>query len=113
MSAVVIEHRIAHVLSHALEHLVALFDAELPGVRKAAEKYLEIDFVIGEVDARGVVNRVGINAPAAARELDTSVLRKAEVPAFADDFHPKLGRVDAHAVVRAVVYVGGRFEIRL
>ena len=69
--------------------------------------------MVGDVDARGVVDRVGVDPPAGSRELDPSTLGEAEVAAFADDPAAQLGPVRANRVVRLVAGVGVRLGGRL
>ena len=56
------------------------------------EQDLDVDLVVGAVDAAGVVDRVGVDAPAAERELDPPALREAEVAALADDLRAQVAR---------------------
>jgi hypothetical protein len=68
--------------------------------------------VIRTVDTRGIVDRIGIDAPAALRELDAAVLRQAEIAAFGDDLAAQFAAVHAHRVVRAVADLRMRFMAR-
>ena len=56
------------------------------------EQDLDVDLVVGAVDAAGVVDRVGVDAAAAERELDPPALGEAEVAALADDPAAQLAR---------------------
>ena len=73
-----------------------------------AQQDLDVDLVVGGVDAGGVVDRVGVDAHAVQRGLDAAALREAEVAALADHLAAQLAAVDAHRVVGAVADVGVR-----
>ena len=62
-------------------------------VDERLQRDLEIDLVIGGVDAGGVVDGVGVEAPAGETELYARPLGEAEIAAFADDARAYLGRV--------------------
>ena len=58
---------------------------ELAALDRDREQDLQVDLVIRAVDAGRVVDRVGVDAPAAVRVLDAAALGEAQVPALADD----------------------------
>ena len=95
------------------EQRVPIADRELAGRDDAVEEDLDVDLVVGQVDARAVVDRVGVDEAARERELDPAVLGEPEVAALADDAAAQLGAVDAHGVVRLVADVGVAFGARL
>jgi hypothetical protein len=65
--------------------------------------------VIGHIDAGRIVDRVGVDAPAAERVLDASLLRETQVAALDHYFGAKLGRGDSACVVGMV----GNFGVGL
>ena len=67
---------------------------------------LDVDLVVGAVDARRVVQRVGVDPAADEVELDAAQRRHAEVAAFADHLGAHLIAVDPHRIVGAVTDVG-------
>ena len=102
-----------HVVGDALEHLVALLHRQLARLDREPEQDLQVDLVVGAVDAGRVVDRVGVDAAAAQRVLDAAALGEAEVAALADDLRAQLAAVDADGVVGAVADVGVRLRRRL
>ena len=84
------------------ERAVARVEGELAAGHGGFEQNLEIDFVIRHIDAGRVVDRVGVDAPAGERVLDTRLLGEAEVAAFDDNFRAKFGRGDSACVVGVV-----------
>ena len=80
---------------------------------RAVEQDLDVHLVVGGVDARAVVDRVGVDEAAGERVLDPAVLGEAEIAALADGPAPQLGAVDAHRVVRLVAHVGVGLGARL
>ena len=76
---------------------------------------LDVDLHVGGIDARRIVDGVGIDPPAPHGELDARPLGDAEIGALAYDLGVQLGGGDADGVVRAVIDVGvglaGRADI--
>src|SRR4029077_5994376 len=70
---------------------------------------LPVDFVVGRVDARRVVDEVGVDPSAAERVLDPAELRAPQVATLADDPSADVAPVDPYRVVRAVAHVRVRF----
>ena len=62
--------------------------------------------MVGEIDAAGIVDRIGVDPPAAQRQLHPRTLREPEVAAFADDRRTDLRGASPHAVVRVVADLG-------
>ena len=60
---VVAQHEPADVVGHLGEDAVALFDAgQLAALDGVVEQDLDVDLVVGGVDAGGVVDGVGVDA---------------------------------------------------
>ena len=97
------------------EQRVAIVFAQLAVVHRAVEHDLDVHLVVGGVDARTVVDRVGVDAAAGERVLDPAVLGEAEVAALANAAAAQLAAVDPHRVVRLVadgrVRLGARFHV--
>jgi len=92
---------------HRRELFVALFDAgQLALLDGVVKKDLDVDLVVGGIDASGVVDGVGVDVTVAQRELDAAALREAEVGSLADDAYAKLVGVDADCIVGAVARGG-------
>ena len=66
---------------------------------------LQIHFVVGGVDAGGIVDRVGVDASAGTGIFDAAQLRDAQIGAFADHLGAHLAAIDAHRVIGAVADV--------
>src|SRR3546814_11989985 len=79
---------------HLLQQPVALLAGQLAGLHCVAEQDLDVDLVVGAVDAGGVVDEVGVAASARRAVLDTAELGHAQVCAFADHLGPELLAVD-------------------
>ena len=85
------------IVGHGSEQGIALLLVHLAPHHRPAEQDLEIDFVIGGVDAGAVVHRVGIDARAGSRHFDAAQLRDPQIGAFAHHLGPHLIAVDAQA----------------
>ena len=69
---------------------------------RCIEQDLDVDLVIGAVDAGGVVDGVGEDPAAVAGELDPAPLGQTEVATLADDRGTQVASVDTDAVVGLV-----------
>ena len=61
LATVVFQYQIGHVVGHADEKAIALVDVHVAGRNCGVEKDLDVDLVIGAVDTRRVVDRVGVH----------------------------------------------------
>ena len=89
-----------------LEDPVALRAVDESGLLHRAQQDLEVDLAVGGVHSRGVVDEVGVHAPAGQGELDAGRLRQAQVAALADDPAAQLVGRDPDPVVAPVRHVG-------
>ena len=92
---VVAQHVRGDVVGDVGEQPVALVAVDRARGDGPVEQDLEVDLVVGGVDAGGVVDGVGVDAAAGQRELDAGALGEAEVAALADDPAAQLVGVDA------------------
>ncbi len=113
LQVVVVEDVRRDVGLDRVEQLVALLHRQVSGGYRDTEEDLEVDLVVGRVDAGRVVDEVGVDAPAGARVLDPPALREAEVAALADDSRSHVLPVHPDGVVRAVADVGVGLVARL
>ena len=97
----------ADFVRHLGQDSIALLDAgQLAAIDGVVEQDLDVDLVVGGVDAGGVVDGVGVDAAAGERELDARALGESEVRAFADHADAEIARVDAQRVVGPVARGG-------
>ncbi len=100
---VVFQHMRRHVVGHRVKQLVARPRRQLCRRRwRPTEQDLQIDLVVGGVDAGRIVDRIGVDAPAGAGIFDAPLLGDAQIGAFADHLGADLAAIDAHRVVGAV-----------
>ena len=105
---VVGEHQARDVVGHLREQLVPLLLGKLAIPLDDAEQDLDVDFVVGAIDTRGVVDGVGVDPPAIHRVLDAPELREAKVAALAHHLAAQLAAIHADRVVGAVADLGVR-----
>ena len=82
------------LVGHLVEQLVALLHRQVAGGDGTVEQDLDVDLVVGAVDAGRVVDGVGVDQPAGERVLDAAALGEAEVAALDDDTAAQLDAVD-------------------
>ena len=102
---VVAQHELRDLVGHLGEQLVALLHGHVAGIDHRAEQDLDVDLVVGAVDARRVVDEVGVD-PAPLGEDDPRALGQAEIAALADHPAAQLLGVDPDRVVGAVEGLG-------
>ena len=73
------------------QQLVALLHGQLAGLDRQRQQDLQVDLVVGAVDAARVVDRVGVDAAACQRVLDPAALGETEVASLADHPGAQLG----------------------
>jgi len=96
---VVGQHVVGDLVGHGLQQGVAALARELAGALQHAGEDLDVHLVVGGVDARGIVDRVGVDPTAGERVFDTPGLRQAEVRALAHDLDPQVAAVDPQRIV--------------
>ena len=85
---------------------VAIVEGEIAAGYGGLEQNLEIDFVIGHIDAGRVVDGVGVDAAASECVLDARRLSEAEIAALDDNFRAQLGCADSACIVGVVGDLG-------
>ena len=112
---VVAQHLGGHLVGHRLEDHVALLQGQVALLDQPGQRDLDVDLVVGRVDAGGVVDRIGVDANTVEGGLDPAQLGATEVAALADHLDPQRVPVDADGVVGAVadlgVGLGGRLDV--
>ena len=113
LQAVVTQHQFRNVVGHHPEQRIAIRSRQAAGGDVAVERDLDVDFVVGAIDAGRIVDEIGVDAPANSRELDTGGLGEAEIGAFANRLC--LQRVGIHPdrIIGAVAGIGVTFGRRL
>ena len=105
----------AHFVGHRGEQNNALLVGHVTAAHQPGQQDLDVDFVVGAIDAGRVVNGIGKQVATTERKLDTPLLRKAKVAAFADDLDAQLVGIDTQVVVAAIVGVlmtlAARFDV--
>ena len=94
-----------HVVGHLRQQLVALGPRQLALPLQDAGGDLDVHLVVRGVDARRVVDGVGLDAATLHGELDASGLGEPQVGAFAHHLDPQVLAVHAHGVVGLVAHV--------
>ncbi len=102
LQIIVAQHEQADLVGHRGEQFIA------PGLRKLslahglAQRDLDVHFDVGSIDARRIVDRIGIQPHARACGLDPPALGHAEIGALADHLAAKLRCRDSDGIVRAI-----------
>jgi hypothetical protein len=110
---VVAQDERGHLVPHLREDRVPLLAGQVALGDDRVEQDLDVHLVVGAVDAGRVVDRVHVDPATAAGVGDPCALRKAEVPALADDAAAQLLGVDSDRVVRAIADLRVPFLPRL
>ena len=100
------QHPLGDGVGHVGEQPVALLAGQVAVGDDRVEQDLDVDLVVGAVDAAGVVDRIGVDPAAAERVLHAAALREAEVASLPHHAGAQLAGVDADVVVGLVADVG-------
>jgi len=98
---------------HTGEQLVALLYGHVAVLDDGVEQYLDVDLVVGAVDAGRVVDGVHVYATPVEGVLDPPPLREPEVPSLTDHSAPELVSVGPHGVAGPVANFGVGLPARL
>ena len=99
---VVLEDDFRDLFGHVLQQGVAVLFGNPARPARCGEGDLDVHLVVRAIDARGIVDEVGIDPAAFERELDPPGLRDAEIGTFPDDLRTHLIAIDAQCVVRRI-----------
>ena len=106
LGGVIGEAQVRHLLGHFGEKGVSRFHIlQCFGLEQDAHEDLDVDLVVGHVDAARVVDGVRVQKDAVPGEFEAGLLRKAQVAALRDDLRANLLGVHAHPVVGSVAHV--------
>ena len=106
LADVVGQDQLADLVGHRGEQRVTLLARQVACRHHRVDHDLDVDLVIGRVDACGVVDGVGVDPTTELGELDPCGLGHPEVAAFADHPAPQLRGIDPHRVVGLVAHLG-------
>jgi hypothetical protein len=101
------------LVGHLTQQRGAAGGIQLAVVDDPVQRDLDVDLVVGGVDTRGVVDRVGVQPPAGQGVLDAAALGEPEVAPLPHDPDAQLRAVDPHGVVGLVPHVQGALGGRL
>ena len=93
LRVIVRQHQRRDLVGQAVQHLVPLrLRRACRRAISGVERDLDVDLVVGGVDAGGIVDRIGVDAAALERIFDAAQLRHAEIGAFADHRRANVAR---------------------
>ena len=97
-------------VGHAGQKVVAHPLFQSASAHFCIKRDLDVDLVIRTVDARRIVDEVGVYTPAAQGKADSSCLRDAKVCAFTDNLGAHVRAVDAQRIIARVTNVEMAFS---
>src|SRR3546814_10033925 len=77
------------------------------------ERDLDIDLIVGTIDARTIVDEVRVDPPAVQCVGDAPCLRNAQIGSFADHLRAQLLSVHTQAVIGGIAHISIIFGSRL
>src|SRR5690606_21019284 len=81
---IVVQHQIRNFIGHGGQYRIALFACQASAFHGGSKGDLDIHFDIGGINARRIVDCVGVAAPALEIVLDTPALGHAQIGPFAN-----------------------------
>ena len=103
---VVGQHQIGNRVGHAGQQRIALLGGHVLGSDHLVQQNLDIDLMVGAVNATGIVDKVGIERSAGQTKLDTAQLRQPQIAALTYYTAAQVAAVDAQGVVGLVTHIG-------
>ncbi len=83
---IVTQNKCSHFFGHAAQKLVSLLHRHIATLHDIAENNFYVDLMVGAIDARRIVDEVGIDPPPRHSKLDPPKLRRPEVGPLAYHF---------------------------
>ena len=105
LSVIVLQTQRRHIVCHFDQHIVALFFSHIAAPDDLTQSDLDIDLVVGTIDAGGIVDRVAVDPAAGPREFDSAQLCRAQVSPLADNLAAQFATVDAQPVIGPIAGV--------
>ena len=100
------DHLLGHRFGHLLQQLVALLVGHVARLGQRVEEDLDVDLVVGAVDAGHVVDRVRVDPASLQRVLDAPGLGQPEIAALPHDSAAEVLAVHPHRVVGLIAGLG-------
>ena len=115
LQPVVLQHQGGNLVGHARQQLDPRRFGQPPGALGSGQCDLDVDLVVRAIDARRVINKVGVDPAAVQCELDPAGLCRAQIGTLADNFDAQINAVDPQAIVGRIadrdVVFGTAFDI--
>ena len=83
---VIVKHAFDHFRRGGRQLAVSLHASKVPARDERCEQDLQVDFMVGHIDAGGIVDRVVVDSAAVQCEFDSRPLGQAQVAALNDYF---------------------------
>ena len=105
LESIILQHQMRNGIGHVSQQLVTYRLFQPPGTHLGIERDLDIHLIIRTIDARAIVDKVGVDPSTAQGKADTTRLRHAQVGALANDLRAHLGTVDSDCVITRVSHL--------
>src|SRR3546814_2878208 len=79
LQAVILQHNRRYRIRHRIQQCVAIFETESSLAHVLVERDLDIDLIVGTIDARTIVDEVRVDPPAVQCVGDAPCLRNAQI----------------------------------
>ena len=99
------QHRIGHIVGHAHQQGVAGIAIQPPVTQTLVKRNLDIHFPVRAVHTAGVINGVGIDAPAIERKFNAPQLREPQVAALTHYLAAQFLAVHTNGIVGPVSHL--------
>src|SRR5690625_7419194 len=103
------KYKVCYLVSHGEQQVGALLRLNAALSQHRVDEDFNVDFMVGGVDASGVINGVYIYADTVECSLDTAGLGCAQIAAFTNNFGTKLPSIDANRIIGAIADLFVRF----
>ena len=105
---VVGQHHVPHVVGHRHQEFIACLGGERSRCHGRREKDLDVHLVVAAIDARGVVDGIGVDESTGQRVFDAPALGEPQVAALGHHATAQVGTIHTHRIVGTIAHLGVR-----
>lgn len=113
LKAIILQHDRADGIGHAFQQRIALLERQATLGHLLVERDLDVNLIIRTIDARAIVDEIGVDPSAMQRKGDAPSLRRAQIGTFTDHLDAQLLCIHAQPVIGGIADIAVALRGRL